>query len=64
MQITQIGITVLTVQAMIEYLPAGYLCSYEGWCTRKKANRKQAQAFLLLENAKLCQYFQSVTFAI
>lgn len=60
--VTQIGITVFIVQTLTEYLPASYLCSYEGRGTRK-ANRKQASMFLLLENAKLCQCF-FVTFAI
>lgn len=57
--VTQIGISVLTVQTMTEYLPVSYLCSYEGWGIRKKANRKQTSVFLLVENAKLCQYFLS-----
>lgn len=61
--VTQIGITVLIVQTLTEYLPASYLCSYEGRGTRRKANRKQASMFLLLENAKLCPCF-FVTFAI
>jgi len=61
--VTQIGITVLIVQTLTEYLPASHLCSYEGRGTRRKANRKQASMFLLLGNAKLCQCF-FVTFAI
>lgn len=61
--VPQIGITILIVQTLTEYLPASYLGSYEGRGARRKANRKQASMFLLSENAKLCQCF-FVTFAI